>query len=324
MSSEPVGFHAAEIAVQTRAGVSDERRRKAAAAIRPAMPEQHRLFFESLPVLFLGLVDGHGRPWATLALGRAGFARSPDPGQLQVGAEPVLANELGLVTRVGARIGVLGIELPTRRRNRLNGTIVRCLDDGGVVVEVDQSFGNCPQYIQTRVFDADVEDRRTASARVLDGLSPAARTIIDAADTFLIASRAAELGGGPNAGLDVSHRGGRPGFLHANGDGSLSFPDFAGNRFFNTLGNIADDGRVGLLIPQFETGHALYLTGRASIDWGSQRVTRFAGAERIVDVKPEAIRLVRNALPATATFVEASPRLAGTGTWRDVLAPSPA
>ncbi len=315
---ERSGFHAAERRVQARVGVSEERQARAAAAIRPEMPLQHRQFFESQPILFLGLIDGRGRPWATLAAGQPGFARAPCPDRLDIAREPVLARSLGLQMGIGAKIGVLGIELPTRRRNRMNGTIAGLLAGGGVAVAVDQSFGNCPQYIQARVF-AEGRGAQSASGRALDGLSAEARGIIEAADTFFIASRSADLGegssDGPAAGLDVSHRGGRPGFLGVNADGSLSFPDFAGNRFFNTLGNIEADGRVGLLVPAFATGDALYLTGRASVDWNSDRVGRFEGAERVVDVRPEAIWFVRHALPAAARLVEMSPRLEGTGTW---------
>jgi predicted pyridoxine 5'-phosphate oxidase superfamily flavin-nucleotide-binding protein len=317
---EPARFHAAEIAVQKRVGVGDEYRQRAGASIRTALSEQARLFFENLPILFLGLIDSRGRPWATLAAGPKGFARAASPDHLTIGADPVLVRELDLETRPGSKIAVLGIELPTRRRNRINGTIVDKPDGAGLTVMVDQSFGNCPQYIQRRVFDSSVESGLSPMASALDVLSPAALEIIQRADTFFIASRTAHLEGDATAGLDVSHRGGRPGFLHVNGDGSLSFPDFAGNRFFNTLGNIADDGRVGLLVPEFNTGHALYLTGEASIDWDSDRVTAIEGAERIIDVKTAAIHLVRHAFPATATLIQPSPRLDETGLWPQGIA----
>ena len=279
--------------------MSDAWRQKAAVTIRAAMPEQHRLFFEDLPILFLGLVDAKGRPWATLAAGARGFARSPDPEHLTIGADPVLARELDLATGAGGKVGVLGIDLSTRRRNRVNGTITGRSEDGGLVVQVEQSFGNCPRYIRRRAFDGGAKSGLSATADALDALSRPALDIIRTADTFFVASRTAALDGDAATGLDVSHRGGPPGFLHVNDDGSLSFPDFAGNRFFNTLGNIADDGRVGLLVPQFDTGDALYLTGDASINWDSDRVKRFSDAERIVDVKIAAIYLVRRALPQT-------------------------
>ncbi|GGE89621.1 pyridoxamine 5'-phosphate oxidase family protein [Stappia taiwanensis] len=91
------------------------------------------------------------------------------------------------------------------------------------------------------------------------------RRIVASADTFFIASCA-------EGGADVSHRGGAPGFLRLRGDGALCFPDYAGNRFFNTLGNIGASGRAGLFIPDFASGDALLLTGTAGVDWSPARV----------------------------------------------------
>ena len=94
-----------------------------------------------------------------------------------------------------------------------------------------------------------------------DGLDDAARALIAAADTFFVASRSRpEVGSG--GGLDMSHRGGRPGFVGVHGD-TLAIPDFRGNRFFNTLGNLLGDPRAGLLFVDFASGDLLQLQGRA-------------------------------------------------------------
>ena len=37
--------------------------------------------------------------------------------------------------------------------------------------------------------------------------------------------------------VDVSHRGGKAGFVRIGEDGVMTMPDFAGNLFFATLGN---------------------------------------------------------------------------------------
>ena len=54
-------------------------------------------------------------------------------------------------------------------------------------------------------------------------------------------------------------------------DQRLRFRDLPGNNFFNTLGNIHDDGRVGLLFPEASSNCAVLLTGRAEIEWEEQR-----------------------------------------------------
>src|SRR3546814_14766932 len=81
------------------------------------------------------------------------------------------------------------------------------------------------------------------------------------------ASAAATAGSGlREQGADVSHRGGRPGFVRVTEDDGrsvLTIPDFSGNQFFNTLGNIAINPRAGLLFVDFATGDLLTLTGRS-------------------------------------------------------------
>ena len=83
-----------------------------------------------------------------------------------------------------------------------------------------------------------------------------------AADTFFVASYADTASG---RAVDVSHRGGNPGFVQVERDGSLLIPDYPGNRFFNTFGNILETGRAGLVIPDFDTGAVLQLTGAAEL-----------------------------------------------------------
>ncbi|HMC17545.1 MAG TPA: pyridoxamine 5'-phosphate oxidase family protein, partial [Albitalea sp.] len=148
-SAEGLTFHAGEIAVQQRAGVREQVDAFGGRMIRDAMPQQHRDFFPKLPTLLVGSVDGQGRPWASMLAGRPGFMHSPDERQLRVDTLPDDADPLARQLQIGAAIGLLGIEPHTRRRNRMNGHIV-ALDGVGFAVAVEQSFGNCPKYIQAR------------------------------------------------------------------------------------------------------------------------------------------------------------------------------
>ncbi|BEH14691.1 hypothetical protein MAALD49_20590 [Marinobacter shengliensis] len=316
MKKVPDVFHIGESAVQARADIPDTWLKQTESFVRTEMPQQHRDFFENLPMLFLALLDRTGRPWCVPAFGAPGFVVSPAPDRLELRGTPVLANELELERSTGASVGIVGIDLTNRRRNRMNGR-VQDTSGGIMAIQVDQSFGNCPQYIQTRALSAAPDDPKRTSRRQANLRDPEVRRIIEASDTFFIASRAAGSLVGGSAGVDASHRGGRPGFLGVNDDGTLSFPDFSGNRFFNTLGNIESDGRVSLFIPDFETGCAVLLTGRAAIDWDSARVASFQGAERIVDVVPDEIWHATAALPVIASAPEPWPGLDSTGTWTD-------
>ncbi len=314
MSQNHEIFHSGERAVQVRAKVSEQWLERAKAFVRSEMPQQHRDFFENMPMLFLGLLDPTGRPWCVPVFGPPGYSISPYPDTLVLHRTPILSQELGLDLTPGASIGLVGIDLSNRRRNRMNGRVQHLLN-GSVTIAVDQSFGNCPQYIQTRSLVPSTNEPSAATGQRTSLNDSEVRRIIEAADTFFIASRAAGPLEGSSAGADASHRGGRPGFLGINDDGSLSFPDFSGNRLFNTLGNIESDGRVGLFVPDFETGKAVLLSGRATIDWSPERVATFAGAERLVDVVPEEVWRATATLPVTATLAEPWPALDATGTW---------
>ena len=93
-------------------------------------------------------------------------------------------------------------------------------------------------------------------------------------------------------------------------------PDFRGNRYFNTLGNLLGEPRAGLLFVDFESGDMLQLQGRAEIEWDGETAAHFfAGAERIWRFHVARGWRRRAALPFAFDLVEASPFLAHTGTW---------
>jgi predicted pyridoxine 5'-phosphate oxidase superfamily flavin-nucleotide-binding protein len=205
-------------------------------------------------------------------------------------------------------IGILGIDFATRRRNRANGRIVG-RDAGGIRVAVSQSFGNCPQYIQTR---APAPRAVVQTAREdFEGLDDAARALIASSDTFFIASRS-RAGIGVAGGLDMSHRGGRPGFVGVHGD-TLAIPDFRGNRYYNTLGNLLGDPRAGLIFVDFASGDILQLQGTVTIDWHPDGGP--AGTERLWRLKVERAWRRRGAFPFAWTFGDYAPTTLRTGVW---------
>ncbi|WP_208605385.1 pyridoxamine 5'-phosphate oxidase family protein [Salinicola socius] len=270
-------FHEGELEAQRRAGVASIAS-SAGRFIRDHMPAQHREFFSSLPFVVLAAGDETGRPWVTLLEGKQGFIAAPDPRQLTVAAKLGAQDPLASTFGAGTDVGLLGIEPATRRRNRVNG-VIRPAGDA-FVIEVRQSFGNCPQYIREREWrwvGPAIDTRATVS----DRLAAEQRARIVAADTFFIGSGfssapGGESGGEPGSetsmsrGYDASHRGGDPGFVRVTENGTLQIPDYAGNNFFNTIGNLIQDPRVGLLFVDFESGGMLQITGRARIDWAPQ------------------------------------------------------
>ncbi|MGO4001639.1 pyridoxamine 5'-phosphate oxidase family protein [Pseudomonas fluorescens] len=307
-------WHAGEQQLQARVGVAERMEAFGRKVIRKEMPDQHRQFYSQLPFMLFGAVDAQGNPWASILEGPVGFAHSPAPALLQLDSLPASDDPAQL--QAGAAIGMLGIELHTRRRNRLNGR-VGALDDQGLSVEVEQAFGNCPQYIQLRQFETvPLADPATRKAQHLDGLDDAAKAVIESADTFFIASYVDV----DNArSVDVSHRGGQAGFVKIEGD-CLTVPDFAGNLHFNTLGNLLLNPRAGLLFIDFKTGDLLQLTGRTEILLEGPLVEAFQGAERLWKLHVEQVVRRPAALALRWRFDGVSPNSLLTGTWEQAAA----
>ncbi len=274
-------WHAGERAMQERLGVAERMAEVGPRIIRDFMPDQHREFFAALPFVVVGSVDDRGDPWATLLEGPPGFVQSPDPRALTIAAEAASGDPAREGLALDRAIGLLGIELHTRRRNRMNGTITR-IDERGLAVAVVQSFGNCPKYIHPREV-VEVERPSPDPIESFVGLEARASEQIVAADTFFVASYVDD---GSARHVDVSHRAGPPGFVRVDADASLTIPDYAGNRFFNTLGNITVQPRVGLTFVEFSTGSLLQVTGDAQLVFeGDARLAGMPGAERAWTVR---------------------------------------
>ena len=313
-------FHRGERQVQSQLGVREQVEELGQRFIRDHMPDEHREFYEKLPLLLIGSIDADGSPWASMLVGRPGFIRSPDAYTLDVTTSPVQGDPLVDNAKPGSRVGVLGIEYHTRRRNRLTASVAAVTDEG-LSLRILQTFGNCPQFIQSRVVEDYIEpEEQDIEVLALDVLDDRARQIVAEADHFFIASYYCEDVGDVTHGADVSHRGGKPGFVRIEDDRTLVFPDFAGNNHYNTIGNLQLNPRAGLLFVDFDTGDMLYLTCAAEIVWDSEEKRYFTGAQRLVRFRIEHGYLASNALPVRWQFREYSPSLDSTGSWDEVEA----
>ncbi len=283
----PSPFHAGEVALQTVVGVAERMEAFGRRVIRDHMPDQHRDFYRQLPFIVLGAVDAAGDAWVTLLSGQPGFMTSPDPKHLAFTTHPDPQDPATAALVDGAAVGLLGIELHTRRRNRMNGT-VRGLSDKGFAVAVEHAFGNCPQYIQQRdfAFVREPDDFADAPpAQSLDMDDPRARNMISA-------------------------------------DGSLTIPDFAGNFHFNTFGNFMLNPKAGLVFPDLATGDMVHLTGDAEVVLESDEIAAFQGAERLWVFRPRKVVLRAGALPLRFAMRADgwSPNSLMTGGWQQAAA----
>lgn len=235
-------------------------------------------------------LDVGGRVWASLLTGPAGFLAPAGPERLRIAARPIAGDPLGPNLAEGGRpeLGLVVLDPRTRQRMRVNGVIGR-FDDHGLSIEIRQVYGNCPKYIQLREPEADAPSAPSAP-RTATSLDARQREWIEAADTLFIASFH------PEGGADASHRGGMPGFVRVLGPRRLTFPDYPGNAMFNTLGNLVEYPRAGLLFVDFTNGDLLQVTGRARLE---------DDREVVLDV--EEARETRAAMPLRFRLVEYSP-----------------
>ncbi|SDA22864.1 hypothetical protein SAMN03159340_01649 [Sphingomonas sp. NFR15] len=309
-------WHEGERLIQERLGVAERMASVGQRVIRDYMPDQHREFYAQLPFIVVGSVDEAGAPWATILEGRSGFITSPDSTALEIDASADPADPAAPGLRSGKPIGLLGIEMHTRRRNRMNGVIGEA--EHGFRVDVEQSFGNCPRYIQLRdvSYARDVGMPHAGESEALTELDSSARAMIGGADSFFVASYADR---DDRRQVDVSHRGGRAGFVRVADDGTLTIPDFDGNLFFNTLGNMVLTGRAGLLFIDYATGDMLQMTGTAEVIFDSPEIAAFQGAERLWTFEPQTIVRRRGALALRWTMQREpwSPSSLLTGDWNE-------
>ena len=315
-------FHRGERAIQSRLGVRNQIEEIGRRFIRDHMLGEHRQFYASLPFLLLGTRDGAGQPWASIVSGTPGFLHAPDGRRLDIAALPPAGDPAREHLAAGSPVGLLGIEFASRRRNRMNGR-VREAGETGFSVAVDQSFGNCPMYIQARHGEPAVPAATAASPEAVFSLTGATAALITASDAFFIATQYTEGESDdgalrPTDGVDVSHRGGKPGFVRIEDEKTLVWPDFTGNMHFNTLGNILLEPRAGLLFMDFESGDLIQLAGTAEILWEGDELDAFTGAERLVRFRLERGHRLPAALPFRWTFEDYSPVLEQTGSWEAV------
>ncbi len=305
-------FHAGERLVQERTGERGTALINSQ-GISPAIPAAARNFVGQQRWCVVGAADAAGAMWACLLSGEPGFVQaSDDLRRLQVASndpQGVLASMAPIADlQPGQPIAVLLIELQTRRRLRINGHVsqgsahasAQALD-----VAVGQAFALCPRYIQKRELlppeAASAPDNSGTAATSGTQLDEAASAWIAGADTLFIASL------GPSEDADVSHRGGRPGFVQQLGQ-VLRIPDFNGNSMFNTLGNLELESRCGLVFPDFEGARQLQLSGHARVHFGVEAgIDLTGGTGRWIEFRVDSWRSTPLNLPHHWRLLEASP-----------------
>jgi uncharacterized protein len=256
-------FHEGELLVQQRVGEADMAQRNGQ-IISDTIVKGALKFIEQQSMTILGSVDARQNIWASMLFGSPGFIEPVDDKTIEVDLTQAILNSddpLWTNIQIEKRIGMLAIELASRRRLRINGRIDRLSVDR-LRLDVLESYPNCPKYIQRRQLVLNSTDvKQYTQPQFGQFLTSEQQNWIAAADTLFVASTH------PHRGVDASHRGGNPGFVQILNARSLRIPDYAGNSMFNTLGNLVVNPHAGLVFLDFERSRTLQLTGQATIQW---------------------------------------------------------
>lgn len=292
------------------------------------------------PLIAVGVVDSSKRPWTTVWGGAPGLGEPL--GDSIIGIKTLVDRKHDPVVEIlfggdregevvkeegtGRMVSALTLDLETRRRQKLYGRMVAGAvaevkqDQDGrpeertdspldaahqvqLVCRIDQSLGNCPKYLNKKAIrPAKIHSRlESESANLVSD----AVDLIRKADLFFVSSTHSE------TDMDTNHRGGQPGFVRAQqssiGTWELYWPEYSGNRLYQTLGNFRDTPQAGLFFGDFKRGDALYLTGTTEVLIGSDAASVLPRSNLAVKFSATAARFVREGLPFRGTPIEDSP-----------------
>ncbi|KAF7174459.1 hypothetical protein CNMCM5623_007300 [Aspergillus felis] len=263
------------------------------------------------PLMALSTIDQEGRPWATVWGGEAGFAapasqstvdiKTPVDSRYDPVAELLLrgsTNEGSVCAETaGPPVSGLAIDLENRKRTKLYGRkITRSLDaDSGMAhlsVFIQGCLGNCPKYLNKKKIIPALPDPKLITDD--PQLPPAAVELLGRADCLFVASTHG------TEDMDTNFRGGPPGFVRLMSNepnGSVFvYPEYSGNRLYQTLGNFQTTPLAGYVFPDFDTGDALYLTGRTQVLIGKDAAALLPRSNLAVKVTVTSARFVEKSL----------------------------
>jgi predicted pyridoxine 5'-phosphate oxidase superfamily flavin-nucleotide-binding protein len=250
--------------------------------------------------------DGNGNIWTSLLLGESGFVTVKDEKTVEINLPLLKSTSKDILfknIKHNLNIGMLFIELSTRRRFRLNGQVIPT--QNGFAVKVIEAYPNCPKYIQKRTITfTNIEEDNSVIQKEGNVLDTTAKTFIKDADTLFVGSAAT------NANMDASHRGGAKGFVDILENGTLKIPDYAGNSMYNTLGNFVINPNAGVTFIDFKQSISLQLSGEASLlfDQSSEEdLQKTTGTGRYWLFKTEKWILTERHHQADWKFLEFSP-----------------
>ncbi|KAJ4377948.1 hypothetical protein N0V83_000778 [Neocucurbitaria cava] len=280
------------------------------------------------PLLALGTLDSQSRPWTTLWGGSPGFSEPLGGGFIGTRTlvdgknDPVVQALVGgaeegemLQPVAGGKIlAGLAIDLMTRKRVKISGKMVAgTLKEVDVEVEgqadtkqaqiqivtkIEQSLGNCPKYLNAyEIYPALVKAEVGSQG---PSLSEEGQALISNADMFFLSTSTEQ-------DADTNHRGGPPGFVRIISPTQIIYPEYSGNRLYQSLGNLQLNPKVGLTFPNYAFGNILYITGTATILVDADAASLLPGSNLAVKIDIDETRFVKGGLPFRGVKMSPSP-----------------
>ncbi|MDR7130274.1 putative pyridoxine 5'-phosphate oxidase superfamily flavin-nucleotide-binding protein [Algoriphagus sp. 4150] len=295
-------YHAGELEAQQNAGEESIALRNGRMVSDRIIPGAVK-FIENQPFFILSHRDESGNVWTHFLTGSPGYIEVSNeqaitlyPSLINSNLDEVPWNSIQL----NPKVGILFIELSSRKRFRVNGTLN--VDADKITLKVEQAYPNCPKYIQKRYITSINKASAKAECIVGTTLNKTLISLIAKTDTMFV-------GSSNNLGeMDASHRGGPPGFVQVLDTLTLKIPDYSGNGMYNTLGNFILQPQAGLLFIDFDNHSVLQLTGTAKIIWKDEEASQETGGTlRYWIFSLEKFRLLRNSENIRWDFIESSP-----------------
>lgn len=237
----------------------------------------------------------------------------------------------------GRVVSGLPIDLMTRSRLKISGKMVAgALGEAGVgaekeedgvgeiqlVIKIDHSLGkqlppglsmsymrltsktgNCPKYLNKKEIVTALPEPVLISNSL--PLPDVALNLLSKADAFFISSSH------HGSSMGTNYRGGPSGFVRVlvNDDSgtTLVFPEYSGNRLYQTLGNLQMTPKAGLVFPDFGTQDVLYVTGKTEILIGEAAAALLPRSNLVVKLSLTAARFVQKGLAFRGIVDEFSP-----------------
>lgn len=285
-----------------------------------------------VPLIAIGTLDKQGRPWTTLWGGEKGISQPIAQGILGIRSRVVtqhdpVVEELvgkegnGTVVReegVGRMVSGLTIDLETRKRTKLFGRMIagalslredeatdskQSVAEVQLVLKIEQSLGNCPKYLNKKHIEPAMSNPELVSDS--PQLPQRALDLLSKADLFFLSSA------NHDRDMDTNHRGGPAGFVRVISNEAsgavLCYPEYSGNRLYQTLGNLKVNPALGICVPDFDTGDMLYLTGTTEVLIGPEAASILPRSNLAVKITTTSARFISTALPFRGTPGETSP-----------------